>query len=478
MVPCRTDDAPDGTVRPVSSNPPMDLLATMLAALGADRRVDVRVAGESSLPSVFAVTDLAVASMAAAAVCLAELPGGEHRTGRPITVDRDLASRWFQASLVPEGWTPPPAWDAVAGDYEAADGWIRLHTNAPHHRAAALDVLGAPGDPGGAARPDVARAVRRWSATALEAAIVGAGGAAAAMRSVAEWSEHEQGRSVAAEPLVAHRPSEPETDRTELVGTGRGRPLAGVRVLDLTRVLAGPVGTRLLAGWGATVLRIDPPGWDEPAVAPEMMLGKRSARLDLTVDADRARFVDLLAAADVLVHGYRADALDRLGFGDPVRDRIRPGLVDVALDAYGWTGPWRTRRGFDSLVQMSSGIADEGRRVLGRDRPTPLPVQALDHATGYLMAAAALRGLSRRAGDGRGSRWRLSLAATSRLLVDAARPDPQAPPVAGEPALDDSIETTSWGPARRLVAPLSVPGAALRWDRPARAIGSDPARWW
>jgi crotonobetainyl-CoA:carnitine CoA-transferase CaiB-like acyl-CoA transferase len=221
------------------------------------------------------------------------------------------------------------------------------------------------------------------------------------------------------------------------------------------------------------VLRIDPPDWDEPGVIPEVVLGKRTARLDLRSASGRERFLDLLADSDVIVHGYRSDALDRLGLGADARTATRPGLIDVSLDAYGWTGPWANRRGFDSLVQMSSGIAAEGMRAFGADRPTPLPVQALDHATGYLLAAAALRGLARRRSAQQGSRWRLSLARTAKLLVDAGAGDLSAPPL-GDPPLQDAVEATTWGPARRVAVPVSVDGLPLRWDLPARALGSDP----
>ena len=263
----------------------------------------------------------------------------------------------------------------------------------------------------------VTRTVQTYSATELETAVVVAGGAAAAMRSIEEWEAHPQGRAVASEPLVAWSVASDASatqERPTIDRPRRERPLAGVRVLDLTRVLAGPVATRFLAGLGADVLRIDPPTWDEPGVVPDVTLGKRCARLDLRRPADVDQFVTLLASADVLVHGYRPGALAGLGFDHARLHAVRPGLVDVALDAYGWSGPWAGRRGFDSLVQMSSGIADAGRRVAGAERPTPLPVQALDHATGYLMAAAALRGLTVRRRDMTGSSARVSLARTAR----------------------------------------------------------------
>ncbi len=253
------------------------------------------------------------------------------------------------------------------------------------------------------------------------------------------------------------------------------RPLRGLRVLDLTRVLAGPVATRFLAAFGADVLRIDPPDWDESIVIPEVAPGKRCARLDLKTVSGRAKLQELLKDADVLVHGYRADALDAIGFGAGARRALRPGLIDVALNAYGWTGPWRNRRGFDSLVQMSAGIADAGMRVLGKERPTPLPVQALDHATGYLLAAAVVRGLTLRVATGRGYEARTSLARVAELLT--SRPAKwRDGTLAGASDADyaDDIEVTGFGPVHRLLGPVSVGEASMRWDRPAARLGSAP----
>ncbi len=301
------------------------------------------------------------------------------------------------------------------------------------------------------------------------------GGAAAAMRDVAAGAAHPQGRAVADEPLVI---AEPGT-RGPAPGwhVPPGRPLRGVRVLDMTRVLAGPVATRFLAGLGADVLRIDPPVWDEPGVVPDVVLGKRCARLDLRRADDRATWEALLARADVIVHGYRPGALAGLGLDAERRAALCPGLVDVSLCAYGWSGPWTGRRGFDSLVQMSTGIAAAGMRAYARDRPAPLPVQALDHATGYLMAAAAIRGLTARSTKGQGVVARVSLARTAALLVGLA-PDGSGE-LAPEAADDviDAIESTAGGPARRLRPPCAIEGAPMTWDLPAAALGSGPARW-
>ncbi|OAI44598.1 acyl-CoA transferase [bacterium SCGC AG-212-C10] len=436
-------------------------------ALGTDGGVDPVFLGEGAFPSAFAVTDFATATVAAAGLEVARLLGGE----RNVTVDRRMASWWFLSTVRPEGWQLPPAWDAVAGDYRTADGWIRLHTNAPHHRAAALAVLGTANE-----RDAVAAAVAGWKADELEAAVVAANGCAAAMRSAGEWTLHPQGASVAAEPLIAW--SETDDPSPWSWQPTPERPLAGLRVLDLTRVLAGPVATRFLAGYGADVLRIDPPWWEEPGVATEVTLGKRCARLDLRTDDGRRQFEHLLASADVFVHGYRSDALERLGLGDERLRAIAPGLVDVALDAYGWTGPWSKRRGFDSLVQMSCGIADAGMRTAGNERPTPLPAQALDHGTGYLIAAAVLQGVRRRAATGRGVSARLSLARTARLLQSGPAGSFEhelAPVTDGDN--EPELEATSWGPARRLRPPLAVEGAEQRWERPATSLGSHAAEW-
>jgi crotonobetainyl-CoA:carnitine CoA-transferase CaiB-like acyl-CoA transferase len=443
-------------------------------AQDALQRLDMR--GQGSLVSVFPVSDLAAASMGAAGLAMSELIGLLGAAAPSVAVDRRLASLWFGTSLHPLGWELPALWDAVAGDYRTADGWIRLHTNAPHHRKAALAVLDVPAD-----RAAVAAAVERWTAQALESSVVAQGGCAAAMRGLDAWAEHPQGRAVQQEPLLAWQ-SHPRAG-TAPHSSWRPqvqRPLHGLRVLDLTRILAGPAATRWLAGHGADVLRIDPPGWEEPGTVPEVTLGKRCARLDLQASSDRAVFEGLLAQADVLVHGYRDGALDGLGFGAAWRREVNPLLVDVSLNAYGWSGPWRQRRGFDSLVQLSAGIADAGMLRLGRDRPTPLPLQALDHATGYLMAAAVVMALVRRMQGQGGSTVRASLARTAHLLAcdGIVDPDPCALAAVDEAADFGAVpEETSWGTARRLRAPVEVAGAPMRWERAACALGTAAAVW-
>jgi hypothetical protein len=443
-----------------------------LRVAGSDSETSLLLLGEGELPSYFDVTGLATASIGAAGLAVARLSCAVDEAPPPVRVDRRLASHWFGWSLRPQGWEMPSAWDDLAGDYEASDGWIRLHTNVPAHRAAALSVLAArvSGD-----RKEIEAEVSKRSVEDLELAVVRAGGCAAAMRTLEQWQSHPQGRAVARTPLIVWSSQGSCTPNQTVVDPAR--PLAELRVLDLTRILAGPVGSRFLAAYGADVLRIDPPDWDEPGVIPEVTLGKRCAGLNLKDRSDREVFEKLLASADVLLHGYRADALAGLGYDDEALRALNPALIDVSLNAYGWAGEWQNRRGFDSLVQMSCGIADYGMKQFGGERPRPLPVQALDHATGYLLAAAVVSALSqRRQGEVRSAK--LSLARVAHLLctTKSASHGPEFSPVA-EDELDPQIENSDWGPAKRVRWPLQIDSVDSGWPHPATRLRSAQPVW-
>ncbi|MEX0286344.1 MAG: CoA transferase [Paracoccaceae bacterium] len=433
-----------------------------------------QVTGSGFRPSAFAVSPLATASVAGVGLELSRLIAALGLTSKQpeVTVDHRLASLWFGWSYRPRDWEAPSVWDAIAGVYETSDGFIRLHTNLPHHRAAALRVLGCD-----ATREAVAAAVKTWDGDALESQVVAEGGASAFMRSRADWQAHPQGQAVAADPLIGWPAPRSVTVR-ERPETTAERPLAGLRVLDLTRVLAGPVSTRTLAAFGADVLRIDPPGWDEPGVIPDITPGKRCAFLDLKTKDGLDHLHALLAEADVLVHGYRPGALDALGLDRATRDQLAPNRVEVTLDAYGWQGPWSGRRGFDSLVQMSAGIAATGQDWAGADTPVPLPVQALDHATGYLMAAAVLSALANAARGDEVSDGRLSLARTAEELAGMT-PVEDGGEISKTTDADfaPTPEHSVWGQTDRLRAPLQVGAAHMRWDRPAGPVGTAEARW-
>ena len=342
------------------------------------------------------------------------------------------------------------------------DGWARTHANYPHHEAALRRALGIEAD---VAQLEAAAAA--MGAVELETAIVAAGGCAAALRTEAEWRAHPAGAAVAvAQPGVAQpQAGQPGTQRRSAPGRAAeataSRPAAGLRVLDLTRVIAGPVAGRTLAALGAEVLRIDPPGLPElPEAHLDTGPGKRAALLDL---ADRERREALLAGADVLLTGYRPGALFRFGL------ERHPHLVHVSLSAWGTTGPWAGRRGFDSLVQVASGIAAACAASDGT--PGALPAQALDHGTGHLMAAAALRGLAARERGEAVPTARLSLARTAAELL--ARPRTTEP--AGAP--DPDRFRVSFGDVSLIGPPGALDGVPLSWAHGPRPLGGDEPAW-
>ncbi len=429
------------------------------------------------LPSVFDVTGAAAASVAAANLAAARF--WAERTGRPlpaVTVDSKHAAVAFRSErYLRVDSERLPTWDPVAGDYPAADGrWIRLHTNFPTHRAAALGVLGLP-DESETDREQVAEAVGQWKAGELEETIIAANGCAAMMRSTEEWRAHPHGAALAGLPPVEIAPL---GDAAPSPRVDAGRPLEGIRVLDLTRVIAGPVGARFLAACGAGVLRITSPHLpDTENLVIDTGFGKRTAQLDLREPGDRERFEALVAEADVAVQSYRPGALAALGYSPGRLAELRPGLVVAELSAYGRLGPWADRRGFDSLVQMVSGIAHAGAEALGVEEPRPLPAQALDHASGYLLAFGILSGLTRRAQQGGSWHVRLSLARTGRWIEDLGRVDALdvADPTSADVAELLAETDSAFGRVTHVLPAGAIDGSAHRWELPPSPPGSHGA---
>src|SRR6478735_2213733 len=384
---------------------------------------DMTAPGTPSAPRWWAgkldVEGLALQSVEAAAQALNLYSGtpGRFSTTPELTAPAfDSFGHLRIAGRKPQGFAP------LSGFRKTADGWIRLHANYPHHEQRLLHALAATG------AEDVDRKLRSMAALDAEAAIQEQGGIAAAVRTRSEWLATDMGRAAGSGPWIAVEHADGTTGGLGLreaaegagaaSGTGRGArdlPLAGLRVLDLTRVIAGPVATRLLAALGADVLRIDPPAFTEiQDQFVDTAFGKRSAVLDLGPAVNQQDLQQLLAGADAVVTGYRHGALDRFGLNPRELLAAHPGLVVVTLDSWGGSGPWSGLRGFDSIVQAASGIAHlYGREDdYGRWRPGALPVQALDHATGYGVAAAAVRLLAGRRHSGMGGAARLSLART------------------------------------------------------------------
>lgn len=481
---------------------PVNDLDHVWSALGGDPALPVRVSllpRRGALEARLPVRELARACVGACALAAAEL--GARRaglTGVPgVTLDDGAIATAFvsERHLLVDG-RAPVMFAPLSRFWRTSDGWVRTHANYPHHRARLLAALKmADEDP-----EAVGAALAERSSLEVEEAVYAAGGLAVALRTPGEWAAHEQAVAVARRPLVEHERS--DTVRARALPSLDGAPLlpaAGVRVLDLTRVIAGPVATRTLALLGADVLRVDAPQLPELADQhTDTGFGKRSARLDLATD--RRAFAELLAAADVVVTGYRPGALERYGLSARALAERRPGLVVAELSAWGAYGPWRERRGFDSLVQAATGIAAieaaPGVRTDGPAGGSPgaLPAQALDHGTGYLLAAAVLRALTEQLGDGQGQGRcvRLSLARTAKWLMTGIRPGSE------ESLTGDASDTAeaydayqaydapdAWlterdsalGRLRYALPPVSFAGGPVDWARPPGVWGADPARW-
>ncbi|MFH9943879.1 CoA transferase [Streptomyces murinus] len=463
-------------------------IAFAWTALGGDPALLSRVTTverPGTLAARLPVRRLARACVGACALAAAEL--GARRTGRAevpgVRVDDGAVAAAFHSErLLRVDGRAPLSFAPLSRFWRTADGWVRTHANYPHHRARLLDALGLPADATPAA---VAALLAGRTTLGTEETVHAAGGLAVALRTPREWRATEQAALVAARPLVERatlgaapvRALPPlDTAAAPLL------PAAGVRVLDLTRVLAGPVATRTLALLGADVLRLDAPWLPElPDQHADTGLGKRSATLDLAARPDA--FEELLAGADVVVTGYRPGALDRFGLSPEALAERHPALVVAQVSAWGAYGPWGGRRGFDSLVQAATGIAVTEGSV---QEPGALPAQALDHGTGYLLAAAVLRALTERSRDGAGRAVRLALARTAHWLTDGM-PYDAGPEAAGTPRADDvaRVPQNAWlteadGPLGRLryaLSPVNFAGGPADWARPPTPWGSDRAAW-
>ena len=447
-----------------------------LALLPGEALECVALAGHDPVvPSSFAVGTAAQSTIAAAALAACELGHARGVARQPIAVDMGHAAAeclgWFSLDgRVPE------LWDTFSGLYRARDGWVRVHANFAHHREGALRLLGL--NPATASRDDAQHAMLQWDALAFEAAAAERGLVAAAVRSFAEWDATAQGRAIAAQPLLTiERIGDADPLPLPVLDAAQ-RPLHGVRVLDLTRILAGPVGGRALAAYGADVMLLNAPHLPNIEAIADTSRGKRSALLDLRTEDGRAGMAKLLGDAHVFLQGYRPGALQGLGFGPREMAAQRPGIVYVSLSAYGTQGPWRERRGFDSLVQSATGFNLAEAQAAGTpDKPRPLPMQILDQATGYLVAFAAAAALCRQQDEGGSWHVQVSLAQTGHWLRHLGRIE-DAFGVA-PPSLQPWLETTASGfgelCALRHAARLGRTPAA--WPLPSMPPGSSAPHW-
>ncbi len=458
--------------------------ATALAQIWTETGLDPKIpedailsASGPGLPSSFHVGAAATATIAATGLAAAAL--WHLRTGRRQSVSVDLRHacaeyRSERHLRIGDGAVPARS-NSLSNLYPTQDGWVRLHMNFPHHRAGVLHLL--------ACAPDtaaVAASLRHRNAVDFETEAVAAGCAVTALRSFAAWDAHPQGQAVPTRPLIAiTRIGDAPPEPLPAPMPAAARPLGGVRVLELVRVIAGPLAGRTLAAHGADVLNITGPGLPSDIVA-DLARGKLSAQLDLKSPQGRATLSDLIRDADVFVQGYRPGAIAALGLSPEETVALRPGLVHASLSAYGRAGPWSDRRGFDSLVQTASGFNDAEAEAAGADTPQPLPAQALDHATGYLLATGIMAALHRRATEGGSWHVEVSLARTGHWLRHLGR-DPNGLAAPGQTASDiaDLFETTpsGFGDMHAIRHSALLSETPTRWDRPSVPLGTHEPLW-
>ncbi|RIL06081.1 MAG: hypothetical protein DCC71_07995 [Proteobacteria bacterium] len=431
------------------------------------------------LATPFRVGDAAAASTAAHALAAAEL--WRLRGGRPqrIEVDARAAAASLLSFLLARapGLVLPRGAPATIGFFRARDGaWIHLHGGFPALHDGTLALLGC-GDDAAA----IARAVAQWDAAALEDALAERNLCGAMLRSAAQWRASAQGAALAQTPLVelvriGDAPPAPLPGPR--AGEPGARPLAGVRVVDLTRVLAGPTCGRTLAEHGADVLHVRSPKL--PAIEPFVLdtnAGKRSCFLDLDDRDGAARLRALARDAHVFADGYRPGALARRGFGAEALAALRPGIVIASIDCYGHAGPWAARAGWEQLAQTATGMAHE---QAGDAAPAVVPAAVTDYTTGRLAALGVLGALARRAREGGSWHVRVSLARTATWIQSLPRVAAGAVPSGLDPArlapwwieLD-----TAWGRVARLGPVARMSETPPHWSLPPAPLGTHAPRW-
>jgi hypothetical protein len=457
-------------------------MSALLEAAGRDARAprhEVIFAGHDPVyPTCFRAGEAAAAALGAAASAAADLWCLRGGAPQQIGIDVRAAAASLCSFLYQRvsGAAFKRTALATTALYRGRDGrWIHLHGGF-RSREGTLALLGCADD-----ADAIARAVATWDAQALEDALAERGCCGVRLRSADEWRRHPQGIALAGVPpieivKIGDAPAEPL--RGPRASESGARPLSGARVLDLTRVLAGPTCARTMAEHGAEVLHIRGPRL--PFVEPFVIdtnPGKRSCFLDLDRDEEAERLRALAREADVFSQGYRLGAFARRGFSPEALARMRPGIVVVSINCYGHEGPWAGRPGWEQLAQTTSGMALEHS---GPEHPALVGAALNDYTTGYLGAAGAMLALARRATEGGSWHVRVSLARTAMWIMSLPRiaGDAVARPVDPAEIAPWTIEMkTAWGALERLGPIARMSATPPRWNLPPAKLGSHPAAW-
>ncbi|SAK80124.1 L-carnitine dehydratase/bile acid-inducible protein F [Caballeronia pedi] len=425
-------------------------------------------------PTTFAVGTAAQATVGAAALAACELGAARGVERQRVAVDMTHAAVECTGAFTVDG-KEPETWGRFSGLYRCADGYVRIHANFEHHQDGALRLLGL--DPRTATREDAGRALLAWRGAEFENAAAERGLVVTMLRTFDEWDTTPQARAIAAQPLMTLTRIGDAPPLALPALSSQARPLDGLRVLDFTRILAGPVGGRALAAFGADVMLVNGPHLPNiPAIA-DTSRGKRSALLDLRTANDRDTLWQLIDDAHVFAQGYRPGGIASLGFGPEALAARRPGIVYTSLSAYGTEGPWAERRGFDSLVQTAMGFNAAEGEAAGDGKPRALPMQMLDMASGFLMAFGAAAALWRQQREGGSWHVQVSLAQTGHWLRGLGRVEGGLK--SAKPDLAPYVERYESGFGELMaVRPSAQFGRTpAGYARDAAPPGSSAARW-
>jgi hypothetical protein len=437
-------------------------------------------------PSSFKVDHLAQTTIALSALTAATYHSLRYTTEIPkVVVPMEHACVEFKSERLYtlNGKPPVSPWGPIGGLHKTKDGYVRVHDNFPNHRSNALEILNLRSE---ASREDVAGKMLGWKSVELETEAFRRGAVIAALRSFEEWDAHPQSKDMSDSPIVLRklRHAQAYIPRTS-ARTNSDKCLRGIRVVEMSRVIAAPVAGKTLAAHGADVLWVTSPTLpDQPGLDRDLARGKRTVRLDIKKQSDKAKLLELLRTADVFIQSFRPGSLAAQGLSKEELTKLNPNLIMANLSAYGLDGPWSQNRGFDSLVQTCSGINVADAERYGAGEPVRvLPCQALDHGAGYLLAAGIIAALHKRGTEGGSYDVHVSLAGVGKYLRSLGQyPDKtgfERKDFTESEEVDRYLETrdTGFGELRAVRHSAVVEGLGVGWDIMPKPLGSDDAVW-
>ncbi len=426
------------------------------------------------LPTALPIGPLATAAIGASgliAATLRQMRGGRsQRVGVSI---RAATLAMTSSTYLRVDGRPVKSWDPITGYYPVRDGWVYLHGNFAHLRDGLLQLFKVPND-----HAALSAALTAWSAADVEKAAGERGLCGVAVRNAQTWSTHPQALATAALPLIeitriGDAPPQPAGNGT--------RPLSGLRVLDLTRIIAGPMAGRTLAEHGATVMVTSAPHLPSlESLVIDTGLGKYATMANLDTAEGIATLRRLASNADVFLNAYRPGALAMRGFSAQAMAALRPGMVYVNISAFSKAGPWAARRGYDTLVSAATGLTWTGKPAV---KPARLPCQPLDYLTGYLAAFGAMIALRRRALEGGSWEVTLSLERTSAWIREMTNTlgyeNTHAAQVPADSEIEDlyAEQASVFGRLRFLRPVVELAATPAGWDRAPVPLGNDAPQW-